>query len=313
MPYFIVAGLLLWWFFRRQSTLERHGRVPLLHVSMLSIRRLRSGLSVVAAQYAFTAGLFFMVPIYLQMTLGLNALDTGIRIFPLSIALILFSMVGTWLNRSWSPKFIVRIGQLVLIASSLVLVASVSANLKSVAFGVGMFFAGAALGLLASQLGNVNMSSVPEKQSSEAGGLQGVFQNLGSSLGTALIGSILIASLGSIFLAGVNPSSLPQSAKTTVVQSTDSGVAIVPASSVPQIAEKAGLSSSDSSELMGLYQDAQVSSLRISFFALALISGLSLMLSRNIPDTVLTDVRNDENEKEEEEEEEEEDKGVPAP
>ncbi|MEO8906446.1 MAG: MFS transporter [Microbacteriaceae bacterium] len=284
VPYLIAAGIaLVWWFFVRQRHLVAVGRTPLLQISMFSIGQLRSGLGVLSAQYAVTAGLFFMVPIYLQMTLGLDALSTGLRIFPLSIALILFSVVGTWLSRRWSPKRIVRVGQLILVASSLFLLASVSTDLKSVAFGVGMFFAGAALGLLASQLANVNMSSVSERESSEVGGLQGVFQNLGSSLGTALIGSVLIASLGTAFVSGVNSSTLPESAKAAVSQATQSGVAIVPAATVPTIAAKAGLSSADGAALTKLYSQAQVDALRISFFALTVIGALALFLARNIP------------------------------
>ena len=66
-----------------------------MHVSLFGIRRLRSGLSVLGAQYTITAGLFFIMPVYLQMTLGLDALETGLKIFPLSISLILFSIIGT--------------------------------------------------------------------------------------------------------------------------------------------------------------------------------------------------------------------------
>lgn len=82
VPYLLLAGgFLLWAFFRRQETLINRGSPPLVHVPMLSIKRLRSGLSVLSAQYMITAGRFFMIAEYLQMTLGLNALDTGIRIF----------------------------------------------------------------------------------------------------------------------------------------------------------------------------------------------------------------------------------------
>ena len=100
-------------------------------------------------------------------------------------------------------------GQWILVASSLVLLAAVDVQLNSVPFGIGMFFAGAGLGLLASQLGNVNMSSVTGTETSEVGGLQGVAQNLGSSLGTALIGSVLIAALATSFAGGVASSDLP--------------------------------------------------------------------------------------------------------
>jgi MFS family permease len=284
VPYLILAGgFLLWAFFRRQETLINRGNPPLVHVSMLSIKRLRSGLSVLSAQYMITAGLFFMIPVYLQMTLGLNALDTGIRILPLSISLIMFSVVGTRLTAVWSPRRIIRVGQLVLVASCFVLLGSVSLDLRSVLFAVGMFFAGAALGLLASQIGNVTMSSVGVERSSEVGGLQGVFQNLGSSLGTALIGSVLISSLSSSFLGAVDSSDLPSSVKDQVATSTQSGVEIVPVSTVDGIATSAGLSSGDAATLTSLYSESQVSSLRVSMVALIFISSFSLLFSRNIP------------------------------
>lgn len=279
----LLGGLLIWAFVARQQRLVRLGRPPLLQVSMFGIAQLRSGLSVLGAQYAITAGLFFMVPVYLQMTLGLDALETGVKIFPLSVSLILFSFIGTRLSTRWSPRRIVRWGQVVLVVSAVVLLASVSDDLKSGIFAVGMFSAGAALGLLASQLGNVNMSSVTADRTSEVGGLQGVFQNLGSSLGTALIGSVLIGALSTSFAAGVAASDLPAEAKSQIAEQTQSGVAIIPASTVASIAEKAGLSAADGTTLTTIYSDSQVSSLRVAFFALVFIACLSLLFSRSIP------------------------------
>ncbi|TFB52825.1 MFS transporter [Cryobacterium tagatosivorans] len=224
-----------------------------------------------------------MVPVYLQMTLGLDALQTGIKIFPLSITLILFSIVGTRLSRLWSPRRIVRWGQVILVASALVVLGSVSLDLRSALFAGGMFFAGAGLGLLASQLGNVNMSSVTERETSEVGGLQGVFQNLGSSLGTALIGSVLIGALSTSFVTGVAASDLPAAVRSAVSQATQGGVAIVPAASVDDIAAEAGLTASEGETLTRIYSESQVSSLRTAFFALIAIAVLSLLFSRGIP------------------------------
>jgi MFS family permease len=282
----VAGGALIYLFVRLQVRLVAAGRAPLVHVDMFSIRRLRSGLSVLGAQYAVAAGLFFIVPVYLQMTLGLDALQTGLKIFPLSVSVILFSIVGTLLSRRWSPRRIVRVGQLVLVFGALLLLASVTPDLKSGFFAAGMFLAGIALGLLASQLGNVNVSSVPEKQASEVGGLQGVFQNLGSSLGTALIGSILIGALATSFASGVASSGLPAATKTSVSQQTQGGIAIVPAASVSSIAEKSGLSTADANTLSTIYRDAELSSLRIAFFGLSLISALSLLFSHGLPTEV---------------------------
>jgi MFS family permease len=226
------------------------------------------------------------------MTLGLDALETGLRIFPLSLALMLFSFVGTRLSTIWSPRKIVRAGQIILVMSVLVLLGSVNDTLDSILFGIGMFTAGIALGLLASQLGNVTMSAVDQSQSSEVGGVQGVFQNLGSSLGTALIGSVLIASLTTSFAGAVASSDLPDSVKTEVSQLKETGIGIVPASSVSDIAQKQGLSAADGEKLELLYTDSQVSSLRVSLFALLVFSMLSLLLSRNIPREVTQSRKN---------------------
>lgn len=282
----VVGVLLVALFIARQRMLVRVGRQPLVTVEMFRISSLRSGLSVLGAQYAVTAGLFFMVPVYLQMTLGLDALQTGIRIFPLSVALVLFSIVGTALTKRMSPRTIVRIGQLLLVFSALVLLGSATSDLRSGLFAVGMFLSGAALGLLASQLGNVNMSSVSAKETSEVGGLQGVFQNLGSSLGTALIGSILIGALSTSFASGVAASDLSATTRASVAASTEHGVTIVPASAVPAIAEEAGLSADDAEALAEIYRESQLSSLRVAFFGLILISLLALFFLRGIPQEI---------------------------
>lgn len=286
--FMVLGAALIYVFVRRQRRLVRLGRSPLVHVEMFSITQLRSGLSVLGAQYAVTAGLFFMVPVYLQMTLGLDALQTGIKIFPLSVSLILFSVAGTVLSRFWSPRRIVRVGQLVLVLSAGILLGAVTEDLRSVLFGVGMFLAGGALGLLASQLGNVTMSSVSEEQTSEVGGLQGVFQNLGSSLGTALIGSILIGALATSFASGVATSGLSAETRGIVNERTEGGVAIVPAADVEKIAEQAGLDEDAATELATVYRESQLSSLRVAFFGLIVISLLALLLSRGIPATAPT-------------------------
>jgi MFS family permease len=288
VPFLILIGaVFLRLFWVRQQKLAEAGRTPLVDVSMFSLAALRSGLAVLGAQYAIIGGVFFMIPIYLQMTLGLDALETGMRIFPLSLALMLFSFVGTKLSGFWSPRRIVRVGQVILVVSILVLLASVTIDLRHVMFAVAMFTAGAGLGLLASQLGNVNMSAVDESRSSEVGGVQGVFQNLGSSLGTALIGSVLIFSLTSNFAGAVAASSLPDQAKTAVAQLSTQGVSIIPAASVSAIAESKGMSTTDAQELTQMYTSSQVAALRVALFGMLVFSVFSMAFSRNIPSQIV--------------------------
>lgn len=292
VPFLILIGFVfIRFFWTRQTKLAAAGRDPLIDVSMFSIPALRSGLAVLGAQYTIIGGVFFMIPVYLQMTLGLDALETGLRIFPLSIAVMVFSFVGTKLSSRWTPRRIVQVGQVILVLSILVLISAVSTQLENVMFSIGMFSAGAGLGLLASQLGNVTMSAVDASRSSEVGGVQGVFQNLGSSLGTALIGSVLIFSLTSSFIGSVNASTLPDPVKTEVAKFSQTGVTIIPAASVQGLAEKQGLSSQDAEQLETVYADSQVSSLKIALFALLVFSVFSMAFSRRIPNQLVARAR----------------------
>jgi MFS family permease len=283
VTYLIVAGLvLLKLFYDRQKKLEREDRHPLLKVSMFSISQLRSGLSVLSAQYIVTASIFFVIPVYLETTLGYDAFKTGIEILPLSAALIVFSFVGARLSAVWTPRRIVRCGQVCIISGALLLIASVSVELRSAIFMGGMAFVGAGLGFLASQLGNINMSAVPEKDSGEVGGLQGVAQNLGSSLGTALIGSFLVVTLTTTFIGDIQASTLPETVKTYVQENTTS-VSIVPVSDVSAYAESKGLSDDQVADVASAYTASQVNAIRKSLVAVAILGVFTLMISRSLP------------------------------
>ena len=285
VAYLILIGIIiLKVFYSRQQRLEAEGKNPLLPTSMFAVKQLRSGLAVLMSQYMITAAVFFVIPVYLQMTLGYDALKTGIKILPLSIAVILFSIIGTRMSRNTPPKRIVRTGQLALVFGAICLLGSVSIDLKSILFGVGMFLLGSGLGLLASQLGNVNMSSVSEKQSSEVGGVQGVSQNIGSSLGTALIGSVMVATLTTGFVTNVQNSSLPPDVKNYVQNNSQAGVAIVSASDVENYAVSKGLSENEANEASVAYTNAQITALKQSLFAVAALAVLTMLFSRNIPD-----------------------------
>ncbi len=284
VAYLILAGIIvLRAFYHRQQKLEANGGSPLLKVSMLSIPRLRSGLSVLASQYMITAAVFFVIPVYLQMTLGYDALKTGLKILPLSAAVIIFSVLGTKLSAKWSPRKIVRTGQVLLITGSIFLLGAVSIDLKNWLFAVGMFLLGAGLGLLASQLGNVNMSSVGENQTAEVGGLQGVSQNLGASLGTALIGSVLVATLTTAFVGNIQSGNLPDNIKSYVQTNSQAGVAIVPVSEVTTYTTSLGMPASQVQEITNDYADSQITALKQSLFAVVFLSVMTLLFSRNIP------------------------------
>lgn len=284
---FLLLGgaIILYLFYLRQEKLEAAKKNPLLQVSMLKIKQLRAGLSVLLAQYLIVGAVFFIVPIYLQMVLGLDALQTGLKLLPLSAALIIFSIVGTKFAATKTPRTIVRIGQWLLVFGAAFLTLAVNRDLTGLPFAAAMFLVGAGLGLLASQLGNINMSAVEQSKTSEVGGLQGTSQNLGSSLGTALIGSVMIASLTAGFISNIDASSLPQSTKDYVNTSVKT-VQIVPASSVATQAEAVGYTTDEANQIADIYKEAQLQGLREALMFLVIVALVSIALSRNIPNTM---------------------------
>lgn len=282
--YLIIGGLIiLKLFYDRQAMLEAAKRNPLLRVSLLKLTQLRSGLAVLSSQYIITAAIFFVIPIYLQMVIGLNALETGIKIFPLSIALIAASLAGSKLIKRYTPRQIVRFGQLLLVFGSIALLASIKPELTGLAFSLAMLAVGGGLGLLASQIGNVTMSAVDLKDTNEVGGMSGTFQNLGSSLGTAIIGSVLVITLTSGFITNVNNSTLPDNVKSYVTEHSQTGVAIVPVSQVSGYATEKGATPAEAESIANIYEQSQLDGLKKAIFYLIIIAILSILLSRNIP------------------------------
>ncbi|MGN8553365.1 UNVERIFIED_CONTAM: MFS transporter [Microbacterium sp. SLM126] len=283
----VIAFLILWWFVRRQQKLEREGRVPLLKVSMLRIPALRSGLTMFLAQYFAIAALFFVVPVYLQTILGYDALETGLKILPLSIGLIIFSVVGSRLSTVRSARNIARIGQFTLGLGLFFVFVAVQPDLTDLLFAIGMFVVGAGFGLLASQLGNVNMSAVSKEDTSEVGGLQGTFQNLGSSFGTAIVGSVFILLLTGGFGAAIDASpTLSDDVKQQVAEGTASGAPIISQEQAEQAVLDAGGSQEAATEIAQTYADTQVQSLRQALFLVFALTLIGIVLARGLPATI---------------------------
>ena len=171
-----------------------------------------------------------------------------------------------------------------MLVGEVVLLYFLDPQLSGWGFGAGLALLGAGLGLLASQVGNVIMSSVEPTRGGEAGGLQGTSLNLGASLGVALVGSILLATLASNFTHGVQASpSLPDSVKQQVTAAAEASVNFVSTTQVEQAAQKAGLPADQTAELVATYSDAQLSALRAALAFLALFALLALAWVRRLP------------------------------
>jgi len=283
--FFIAGGVvLLWCFVRWQHHREAVGRDPLVHLGLLKIPPLRSGLMGLLSQNIILMGIFFTIPLYLQLVLGMNALDTGIKMLPVSIAMFLASAIGSRLSSYLSVRLIVRIGLGVSGVATVILLTTIEPTLDEASFAIAMALLGVGMGLLASQLGNVVQSSVDASGRGEAGGLQFTGAQLGSSLGVALIGAIVLASLTSVFINKVNenPQLSPQTAA-QVSTSSGSGVDFVSATQISEAASKAGLPPAESQALVDSYETAQIASLKAGLLAAGFLVLAALGFTRDLP------------------------------
>src|SRR5215218_1775493 len=189
----ILGGLfVVWLFLEWERRRERTGAEPLVRPELLANRQLAGGLVLFFYQYLIQAGLFFTIPLYLSVALGLSAIDTGIRILPLSLTLLLAAAGIPRFLPNVSPRRVVRLGLLAMLVGIVALFASIDPAAGAEIVTVPLLLAGLGIGALASQLGSVTVSAVPDEESPEVGGLQNTGTNLGASIGTALAGSILI-------------------------------------------------------------------------------------------------------------------------
>ncbi len=232
----VVCFLFLLW----ERRLERAGKQPLIRTSMLENRQLSGGLFMGFFQFLVQGGVGFVVPLFLSVVVGLSALMTGLWILPLSVALLVASLV---VPRRWplaSPRLLARIGLAFILLGILLLMVGIQPGAGAWVVAVPMALIGLGAGAMASQLGAVIVSSVPDEHSSEVGALQNTVTNLGTSIGTALAGSVLVAVLSASFLSGVMQSpQVPQAAKQKAEVHLSAGIPFVSDAQLRAVLQKA--------------------------------------------------------------------------
>jgi MFS family permease len=285
VPFLIVGGLVvLGAFFTWEERRERQGKSTLLNRKLLKIETLRAGLSSLCSQQLIVMGTFFVLPVYLQVVLGFDAFETGKRLFPMSIAMLAAALTGPKVAPRLGPRTVVQVGLGAMAIAALILVGTIDVELNGTAFAVSLFIFGIGAGLLMSQLGNVIMSSAPPADTNEAGGLQGTAQNLGASLGTALIGSVLLLGLLNGFNTRIqdNPA-VPPAAKEQISKATETGIPIITTDEAYQTLRDAGLTPAVATTVTDDYADAQLDALKTAMLAVALLAVLSFWFTRRLP------------------------------
>lgn len=183
----LFVGFLLW-----QRRRINKGLEPLSDISLLKNRLFGLGnINSVISQIPL-AGFLFIIPVFLQQVTKLDAFNTGLALLPASITILIFSLIGARLSSTLGSKYIVMVGFIASAVGTFILGGVFNLNTQIVDIIPGTVVFGIGIGLLLSQLTNLTMSAARSDQETDAAGFLNAFKNLGYSMGTALIGVLLL-------------------------------------------------------------------------------------------------------------------------
>ena len=185
----IIALLIFAWFENRR---KRNGKVPLFDMDLLKDRNLRAGTTILLLAYLSMSGALFAVSLFLQSVLQLNAFDTGLTTLPLTLGLLIFAIAAPSLSGKIGHKKLMAIGCIIAIVGCLLLSTQFKMNTTTMDLLPGMFIMGAGLGFAMALSVDVALLNIPSEGQNNASGLTSTGQSLGESMGTAIIGVILI-------------------------------------------------------------------------------------------------------------------------
>jgi Na+/melibiose symporter-like transporter len=191
----VAGGLVLLWFFLSVRAKERAGEEPLLSTSLFRNRTSNLGLVTQNIQWLLLLGVSFTVAGYLQVVRGYNAIETGVIFTAATVGLLLSSLGAERFAKRRAQRTLIMVGFVITISGVGVLLAMVSGSPSAWAFAPGLFLVGFGLGGMLTPSVNVVQSSFSEEQQGEISGLSRSVSNLGSCLGTAIAGTILVAGL----------------------------------------------------------------------------------------------------------------------
>ena len=221
VPMFIIAGSILFGgFLYWQRRRIKNGLQPLSDISLLKNRIFQLGnINTIISQIPL-AGFLFIIPVFLQQVTKANAFTTGLALLPASITILIFSLVGAKLSSKLGYRNILMMGFVVSAVGTFIMGGSFNLNTQIIDIIPGTVVFGVGIGLLLSQLTNLTMSAAREDQETDASGFLNAFKNLGYSVGTALIGVLLLVSVFGGLTTSLEASPISGNMTTDQVQSS---------------------------------------------------------------------------------------------
>ncbi len=279
---FVISVISLYSFYLWEKRMVRSHRTPLVSMKIFSNRQFTGGAFTSAILALGQIGLIFGLPVFLQGVMGLDALHTGYALLPLSIALIIMAPLGGAISSKFTPKRIVQTGLLINVVGLLSLIATISLNVSVDDFVVPLLLYGAGMGLCFSQLSNITLSAVSPHESGEASGINSTLRQVGSSLGTAIVGSVLIVTLASNLQTSINQSpNITESNKTLIAKEVSQQASAVEFGAA--VRTSVPLSESEKAEIKSISNSSTVRANKIAIGVTTMFTLLAFVSVSRVP------------------------------
>lgn len=234
-----VLGLFALW----QGYLGRHGKTPLVSLKIFANRQFAAGTITTGIMSLGQVGLIFAVPVFLQAVRGLDAFHTGLALLPMSLTLLIAAPLAGLLGRATTPKRLIQIGLFVNLIAITLLYLTLNADSTTASLIPGLAIYGLGMGFVISPISNLTLSAVSVEEAGEASGINNTMRQVGATLGSAILGAVLISSLASHLTSGINASTvIPTDAKTQLAtlashqtSSVEFGPGVVLSAKIPAV------------------------------------------------------------------------------
>jgi MFS family permease len=224
VPFLIIGGIiLLFGFYLWERRQIRRAKGILVDVTIVPERSFAAGNIVAIGQKFVSAGFIFIFPLFYEIATGASAYETGVAMLPMSLAIVVFSIVGARLALRFEPKYVL-LGGIAITGAGLAGLRDVF-SLTTTAYDIfaGIVVFGTGLGIILSQVSNLTLSSIRSERQTDASGIYNTARQLGSSMGTAIIGIVLALGYASGLLPGTS-SPLPHDQAQWSTQISDAAV-----------------------------------------------------------------------------------------
>lgn len=293
VPIMVLIGtaLLTAFYFWEQHVVNSH-KTPLVSMKLFKNKQFTAGATLSAIMSVGQVGLIFGLPVFLQGVRGLDAQHTGYTLLPMSLGLFLMAPLGGYFAKHFKPKRIVQTGLFINVVALLFLRQVISITASPADFILPLFIYGAGVGLAFSQLSNITLSAVSVDESGEASGVNNTLRQIGSSFGTAIIGSVIVVTIASGLSNGIkNSPVIDQSHRAAIAAAADTQSSNIEFG-IPLQGET--LSLAEKQELKRISNDSTVKANKQALLFTALFTGLAFALSTQLPNVELKDLERNE-------------------